>query len=85
MGNSITFVKAWRGEAIYINNKLALESEEITARDVIPLMMHLSFDGFDCYRAKDTWLDEVGGDFPENLAEVVEEGGLSLAEYWEQF
>lgn len=84
MGSQIDWVKCWQGEAIYIDEKLVLELDEIHASDIIPLMLHSSFDRFTTYRASNTWLDEIGGDFPQSLREVVEENGRTVAENWEQ-
>lgn len=84
MGHSLAWVKCWHGEAIYVDEKLVLELYEIRASDVIPLMLHKSFDQFTTYRASGSWLDEIGGDFPENLREVVEENGKTILENWEQ-
>jgi hypothetical protein len=84
MGSQIDRVKCWQGEAIYIDEKLVLELDEIRASDVIPLMLHRSFDSFTTYRASGKWLDEIGGDFPQSLREVVEENGKTIAENWEQ-
>jgi hypothetical protein len=84
MGNSIDLVKARGAEALYINEKLVLELDDIHASDIIPLMLHRSFDSFTTYRASGKWLDEIGGDFPQSLREVVEENGRTIAENWEQ-
>jgi hypothetical protein len=84
MGHSIDLVKCWDGQAIYIDEKLVLELDEISISDVIPLMLHQSFEQFTSYRASGKWLDEIGGGFPENLREVVEENGKTIAENWEQ-
>jgi hypothetical protein len=84
MGSQIDWVKCFQGEAIYIDEKLVLELDEICASDVIPLMLHRSFDSFTTYRASGKWLNEIGGDFPQSLREVVEENGKTIAENWEQ-
>ncbi len=83
MGHNISWVKTWDGQAIYIDEKLVLESEEIYVADVVPLMLHQSFDGFNIYRANNQWLDEIGGDFPIDLRSVVLEDGRTIAEHWE--
>jgi len=83
MGAQIEWVRCWQGEALYIDEKLVLESDLIRARDVIPLMMHRSFDRFTEYRVSSVWLDEIGGDFPENLRDIVLEDGRTIAEMWE--
>jgi hypothetical protein len=84
MGSQIDWVKCFQSEAIYIDEKLVLELDEIRASDIIPLMLHRSFDRFTTYRASGKWLDEIGGDFPQSLWDVVEENGKTVPENWEQ-
>ena len=81
MGHSIDWVKCFQGEA---DEKLVLELDEIHTSDIIPLMLHRSFEQFTVYRASGKWLDAIGGDFPENLREVVEENGKTILQNWEQ-
>lgn len=84
MGSQIDWVKGWDCQAIYIDEKLVLELYQIRVSDLVPLMLNRSFDRFTVYRVNDTWLDEIGGDFPQSLREVVEENGRTVAENWEQ-
>jgi hypothetical protein len=84
MGSQIEWVKGWGCQAVYINEQLILELDEIRVGDVIPLMMHQSFEQFTTYRASDKWLEDNDGNFPQNLREVVEQNGKTIAENWEQ-
>ena len=82
MGHCISWVKGWGGQAIYIDEKLVLELDEIKTGDVIPLILHQSFEGYYSYRANNQWLEKINGDFPNNLRDVVLEDGRTIAEYW---
>lgn len=84
MGCTIDWVKGWEGQALYINEELVLELDEIRVGDIVPLMMHQSFEQFTIYRASNKWLEENDGNFPQNLREVVEENGRTILENWEQ-
>jgi len=84
MGNQIDYVKGWDCQAVYINETLVLEMDEIHVSDIVPLMMHQSFDRFTIYRASESWLDKIDGNYPTNLREVVEQNGKTIAENWEQ-
>lgn len=70
MANQIVHVIADGWEGVYINERLAYQDHRINFKQIMPILLHIVFDSYECVFVDQEWIDNRGS-LPMSLDCVV--------------